>query len=131
MASFNRLLLLGNLTRDPETRTVGGTTICGFSLGTNRQWTDAQGRKQTEVTFVPVVAFGKQAETLGKFLVKGKPLFVEGRLKLEEWKNDQGEKRSRLVCILEDFKFIDGGHPKASPGPIGPTSEEDYHGRGD
>jgi len=131
MASFNRLLLLGNLTRDPESRTAGGTAICKFALGVNRKFTDAQGRPQTETTFVDCVAFGKQAETLGKFLTKGKPLFVEGRLKLEQWEKD-GAKYSRLVCIVEGFQFIDGGHPTTRPGPgSGPSRQEDYHGTGD
>lgn len=131
MASFNKVLLIGNLTRDPEKiLTPGGQPITKFSLGVNRTYIDARQQKQTEVTFVDCAAFGKQAETLAKFLTKGKPLFVEGRLKLETWVKN-GENRSRLTVVVEGFQFLDGGQRTDGPRTSGPTCAEDYHGTGD
>jgi single-strand DNA-binding protein len=86
VANLNKVMLMGNLTRDPElTHTSGGTAICAFGMAMNRKWTSQSGEAKEEVTFVDVSAFGKQAETLAKYVQKGSPLFVEGRLKLDRW----------------------------------------------
>ncbi|MDR1458522.1 MAG: single-stranded DNA-binding protein [Puniceicoccales bacterium] len=107
MASFNKVILLGNLTRDPELRsTNNGTSICKFGLATTRVSRSSDGDNREEVVFVDVDCFGKQAEVIAKYFVKGKPIFVEGRLRLDQWESSAGEKRSKLVIVLENFQFI-------------------------
>jgi single-strand DNA-binding protein len=125
MASYNKVILVGNLTRDPELRfTSKGTAVAKIGLAVNRNWRDAAtGEQKEEVTFVDVDAFGKQAETLGQYMKKGRPLLVEGRLKLDTWDDKQtGQKRSRLGVVLEAFQFLDsrggdegGGPPRPKP----------------
>lgn len=111
MASFNKVIIAGNLTRDPELKfTPKGTAICKISLAINRQWRTETGEQKEEVTFVDVDCFGKQAETIGKYLTKGKPLLVEGRLRLENWEDKTTQqKRSRLGVVMESFQFLDSG----------------------
>jgi single-strand DNA-binding protein len=112
MTGFNKVILAGNLTRDPETRyTPSGTAITKFGLAVNRKWKDSQtGEMREEVTFVDVDSFGKQAETIGNYLKKGRPILVEGRLKLDQWTDNQTQqKRSRLGVVLESFTFLDSG----------------------
>ncbi len=113
MATFNKVIMMGNLTRDPEMRaTPKGTPVCSFSLALNRRYKTETGEDKEEVTFVDVEAYGKQAELIGKYVTKGRPLMVEGRLKLDSWEKN-GEKRSRLKVITENFQFMgsreDGG----------------------
>ncbi|PAW81091.1 MAG: single-stranded DNA-binding protein [Pedosphaera sp. Tous-C6FEB] len=112
MANFNKVILAGNMTRDPELRyTPKGTAIAKFGLAINRNWTSEDGQKREEVTFVDVDAFGKQAEVIGQYLRKGRPVLVEGRLKLDQWDDKQtGQKRSRLGVVLESFSFLDSGN---------------------
>lgn len=108
MASFNKVMLLGNLTRDPEVRfTPKGTAVCTFGLAVNRTWSGEDGQKKEEVTFVECDAWGKQAETIGQYMSKGKPIFIEGRLKLDSWDDkESGQKRSKLKVIVESFQFL-------------------------
>lgn len=112
-ASYNKVILIGNLTRDPELRTTpGGLNICKFSLACNRSYKSQDGTQKEEVTYVEVDAFGRQAELISRSLSKGSPLFVEGRLKLDQWEDSKtGEKRSKLAVVLENFQFI---NPKRS-----------------
>ena len=112
MANFNKVLLMGNLTRDPEVRyTPKGTAIAQIGLAVNRQWTTETGEKKEEVTFVDVEVWGRQAETIGQYMSKGRPLFVEGRLKLDQWDDkESGQKRSKLKIVCENFQFL--GAPK-------------------
>ena len=102
---------MGNLTRDPELRyTPKGTAVAKLGLAVNRTWRDAEGQQQDETTFVDVDAFGKQAETLGQYMQKGRPVLVEGRLKLDQGEDkNTGQKRSKLGVILERFSFVGGG----------------------
>lgn len=118
MANFNKVILAGNLTRDPELRyTPKGTAIAKFGLAINRNWTGEDGQKREEVTFVDVDAFGKQAEVIGQYLRKGRPVLVEGRLKLDQWDDKQtGQKRSRLGVVLESFSFLDSGNREGAAG---------------
>jgi single-strand DNA-binding protein len=111
MASFNKVILMGNLTRDPELRyTPKGTAVAKLGLAVNRSWRNAEGQQQDETTFVDVDAFGKQAETLGQYMQKGRPILVEGRLKLDQWEDkNTGQNRSKLGVILEKFSFVGGG----------------------
>ncbi len=121
MASYNKVLLLGNLTRDPELRvTPKGTAVCQFGLAVNRQFKDESGQTREEVTFVDLEAWGKQAETIAKYLTKGRPLFVEGRLKLDQWDDKtSGQKRSKLKVVLENFQFLGGPREGGAPGSPG------------
>ena len=108
MPSLNKVLLMGNLTRDPELRvTPKGTPICQFSLAINRQFKMESGESREEVIYVDVEAWGKQGETIAKYMVKGRPLYVEGRLRLDQWEDkNTKEKRSRMKVVLEQFQFL-------------------------
>ncbi len=132
MANFNKVILAGNLTRDPELRfTPKGMAICKFGLAINRAWTNEAGEKKEEVTFVDVDAFGRQAETIAQYLKKGGGVMIEGRLRLEQWDDKQtGQKRSKLGVVVEGFQFIGGANrgeggvvppPAAKPSPATPA----------
>lgn len=111
MANLNKVMLIGNLTRDPELRvTPKGTAICQFSLAVNRKFKDESGGEREEVTYVDIEAWSKQGETIAKYCTKGRPLFVEGRLRLDQWEDKTTkEKRSRMKVVLENFQFLGGG----------------------
>ena len=107
MASLNKVLLIGNLTRDPEVRMLpSGRSVCKFGLAMNRNFKDAEGNRREETTFVDVESFGPRGEALARFFAKGKPIFVEGRLKLDQWESQTGEKRSRLLVELDNWEFV-------------------------
>jgi single-strand DNA-binding protein len=108
MASYNKVILLGNLTRDPELRvTPRGTPICQFGLAVNRQYKDESGQLREEVNFLDIEAWGKQGEVISKYLTKGRPLFMEGRLKYDQWEDKTtGQKRSKIKIVLENFQFV-------------------------
>lgn len=109
MASFNKVILLGNLTRDPETRvTANGNTICKLGMAVSRVYSTREGERREETTFVDIDAFGKQAEVITKYMRKGRPLMVEGRLKLDQWETNDGQKRTKLGVVLENFQFVGG-----------------------
>jgi single-strand DNA-binding protein len=111
MASFNKVILAGNLTRDPELRyTPKGTAIARLGIACNRKWKSETGEMKEEVTFVDVDAFGKTAETIGQYLKKGRPILIEGRLRYDTWEDKQsGQKKSKLGVVLENFQFLDSG----------------------
>lgn len=131
MASFNKVILMGNLTRDPEIRyTPKGTAVARLGMAVNRKYTTESGEAKEEVTFVDVDAWGKQAEVIAQYCRKGKALLVEGRLKLDQWDDKAtGQKRSRLGIVLESFQFVGGrredeggaGGGDASPHPSDPS----------
>lgn len=125
MANFNKVYLIGNLTRDPEVRvTPKGTAICQFGLAVNRQFKDESGAMRDETTFVDIEAWGKQGETIGKYCTKGRPLFVEGRLKFDQWEDKtSGQKRSKLKVVLEGFQFL-GGRGEGGAAPAGSDEGE-------
>ncbi len=108
MASFNKVILLGNLTRDPEVRyTPKGTAVTDLGLAVNRTYTADNGEKREEVTFVDVTFWGRTAEVAGEYLKKGRPVFVEGRLQLDSWDDKQsGQKRSKLKVIGENMQML-------------------------
>ena len=110
MANFNKVIIAGNLTRDPELRyTPKGTAVARISLAVNRTYTSESGEKKEEVTFVDVDVWGRQAEVIGQYMKKGRPLLVEGRLKLDSWEDkNTKQKQSKLKVVLESFSFIDG-----------------------
>lgn len=118
MPSLNKVMLMGNLTRDPELRvTPKGTAICQFGLAINRKFKSGDGEDREEVLFVDVEAWEKRAETIAKYCTKGAPLYVEGRLRLDQWedKNTQ-EKRSRMKVVLESFQFLGSRQGGSSEG---------------
>src|SRR3954447_10911051 len=121
MASYNKVILVGNLTRDPEMRyTPKGMAIAKLGLAINRKWTNEAGEQKEEVTFVDVDAFGRQAETIGQYLKKGRPILIEGRLRLDQWDDKQtGQKKSRLGVVLDSFQFLDSGRGDAAGGDVG------------
>ena len=109
MPNLNKVLLMGNLTRDPELRTLpSGMAVCNFGMAINRNFTDREGNRREETTFVDVESFGKQAETISRYMNKGRGIFVEGRLKLDQWETPAGEKRSKMRVALENFQFVGG-----------------------
>lgn len=121
MASFNKVMLLGNLTRDPEVKyTPKGSAVADIGLAVNRTYTTDGGEKREETTFVDVTMWGRQAEIAGEYLKKGRPLFVEGRLQLDTWDDKQtGQKRSKLRVVCENFQMLgsrDGGEGGGSGG---------------
>jgi single-strand DNA-binding protein len=121
MPSLNKVLLMGNLTRDPELRvTPKGTPICQFSLAINRKFKMESGESREEVIYVDVEAWGKQGETIAKYVTKGRPLFVEGRLRLDQWEDkNTKEKRSRMKVVLEAFEFLGDGRAGGAGGAGG------------
>ena len=149
MANFNKVIHAGNLTRDPELRyTPKGTAIAKFGLAVNRTWKNETGETKEEVTFVDIDAFGRQAEVIAQYVKKGRPLLVEGRLKLDQWEDkNTHQKQSKLRVVLESFSFLDSNRgdgagssdnrarsvgapvavtaPEAPPEPETPPQEED------
>ncbi|MBE0535157.1 MAG: single-stranded DNA-binding protein [Phycisphaerae bacterium] len=116
MASYNKVILLGNLTRDPELRyTPNQTPVVEFGIATNRRWMGQDGQQKEETCFVDCNMFGKRAEVLNKYMKKGNPLFVEGRLSFDSWQAQDGTKRSKLRVTIEDFQFISSG-PRTGAG---------------
>ncbi|NBB79714.1 MAG: single-stranded DNA-binding protein [Verrucomicrobia bacterium] len=117
MASFNKVILLGNLTRDPETRvTANDLTICKMGLAVSRSYSTRDGERREETTFVDVDAFGRQAEVITKYLGKGSPIMIEGRLRLDQWETNDGQKRQKLCVVLENFQFVGGRSDNAGSG---------------
>lgn len=136
MASFNKVILVGNLTRDPELRyTPKGTAIAKIGVAVNRVWTNEAGEKKEEVTFVDVDVFGRTAENVGQYMRKGRPILIEGRLRLDQWDDKQtGQKKSKLGVVAETVQFLgsaqggaEGGVPaparRAAPAAAAPAGE--------
>ena len=111
MPSFNRVTLMGNLTRDPQLKHLPtNTTVAEFGLAMNRRFKTTSGEDREEVCFIDCSAFGKQAEVIGQYCRKGKPLFVEGRLKYDQWDDKtSGARRSKVSVVVENFQFVGGG----------------------
>ncbi len=140
MASFNKVMLLGNCTRDPEVKyTPKGSAVTDLGIAVNRYYTTDGGEKREETTFVDVTMWGRQAEIAGEYLKKGRPVFIEGRLQLDTWDDKQtGQKRSRLRVVCENFQLLgsrDGGEGGSAGGgrsggskPSKPAPAEDASG---
>jgi single-strand DNA-binding protein len=125
MASFNKVILLGNLTRDPEVRyTPKGSAVCDLGVAVNRVYTTDSGEKREEVTYVDVVLWARLAEIAGEYLKKGRPIFIEGRLQMDTWDDKQtGQKRTRLRVVGESMQLL-GSRP-AGTGAAAETAGED------
>jgi len=131
MPNLNKVMLMGNLTRDPEIKyTPKGTAIANFGIAVNRTYTPEGGEKREEVTFIDLEAFGRTAEVIGEYFKKGRPIFIEGRLKLDQWDDKTtGKKMSKLRVVVDSFEFLasreggpggpgggaSGGEPQSAP----------------
>ena len=126
MANFNKVILAGNLTRDPELRyTPKGMAVAKIGLAINRTWKNEAGETKEEATFVDVEAWGRQAEVISQYMKKGRPFLVEGRLKLDQWEDkNTHQKQSKLKVVLETFSFIDSNRGEAggAPAPAAPPA---------
>jgi single-strand DNA-binding protein len=125
MANFNKVFLMGNLTRDPEVSyTPKGTAVAKLGLAVNRQWTAENGEKKEEVTFVDVEAWGRQAETIGQYMSKGRPIFIEGRLKMDSWEDKEThQKRIKMKVVVENFQFLGAPGTKTEVRDTAPGEE--------
>lgn len=132
MSSYNKVILMGNLTRKPEVRfTPGGMAICKVGMAVNRRFKDQTGNWKEEPTFVDVTIFGKRGEAFAKFHDKGKPAFIEGELRLDQWEDKQsGEKRSKLYVVGNEWQFVGsgGGGREAGGGGGGDWQESESSG---
>ena len=120
MASYNRVLLMGNLTRDPQLSYLpSNTPVVEIGLACNRRFKRQDGEQGEETLFVDCSAFGRQAEVINQYCRKGRPLFIEGRLKLSQWQDKDGNNRSKIRVVIENFQFIDsrgeGGGDRDAP----------------
>ena len=127
MANFNKVLLMGNLTRDPQLSYLPSqTAVVEFGLATNRKWKGQDGSMKEDTCFVDCQAFGKTAENINKYCKKGNPLFVEGRLKFDSWTAQDGTKRSKHRVTVENFQFLSSGQAGGSPASqVSPASAEE------
>lgn len=135
MPSFNKVLLIGNLTRDPQIKTVNNT-LATFGIAVNRKWRDRDGNPQEETTFVDCEAWGRTAEIIGEYLTKGSCVHIEGRLKLDQWEDKDGNKRSKLQVTVESLQMMDSkgsgqsSEPAQRRAPVGagsrPTAADEY-----
>ncbi|MEM1210134.1 MAG: single-stranded DNA-binding protein [Planctomycetota bacterium] len=142
MPNLNKVMLMGNLTRDPELRyTTSNMAVANLGLAVNRRWTNKQtNQQQEETTFIDLEAWGRQAEVLNQYLRKGRPVYVEGRLKLDQWQDQSGNNRSKLKVVVENFQFIDnqggggqgggGGYDQQSGGGYGGGNRQQSRGGG-
>ena len=118
MANVNKVILIGNLTRDPQlSYTPNQAAVVQFGLAINRNWTGKDGNKQNETCFVDCVMFGKRAEVINQYLQKGDPLFVEGRLTFDSWQAQDGSKRNKLKVTVENFEFLGDSTGGTGSGP--------------
>ncbi len=120
MPNLNKVMLMGNLTRDPEIKyTPKGMAIANFGIAVNRVWSNEAGEKQEEVTFIDIEMFGRKAEVVGEYFKKGKPIYVEGRLKLDSWDDKtSGQKKTKLKVVGETFEFL-GSREGGGGGGVG------------
>jgi len=125
MASLNRVMLIGNLTRDPELRYIpSGSAVATFTLGVNRVYKTQSGEKKEQASFIRIVVWGRRAEVCGEYLSKGSPVFVEGRLQSRDWQTQDGQKRNTVEVIADNVQFLRMGGTQGSPGKKTPPPEE-------
>ena len=142
MANYNKVILVGNLTRDPQLRYLPSQTpVCEFGLAVNRRWRSQDGEQREDTCFIDCQVFGKQAETFNQYMKKGQPVLVEGRLQLDRWESQDGQKRSKHRIFVQSFQFLgQGGQGRAAPRPDQAQSspppqqqgqQDDFGGAGD
>jgi len=116
--SYNKVLLMGNLTRDVELKyTQSNRPVANIGIAVNRRWRNQEGQQQEETTFVDCEAWGRTAEVMSQYLSKGRPVFIEGRLRLDQWQDQQGNNRSKLKVVVDTFQFVDSGGGQRQGGP--------------
>ncbi len=130
MRGFSKAIITGNITRDPELRTTtGGSSVCSFTVAVNRTYRGTDGEQKEEVSFIDCSAWGKLAETIAQYGKKGNGVLVSGRLNQRAWEDKNGNKRSSVEIVVEDFNFVggrDGGNASAGySAPAGNASQED------
>src|SRR5262245_8074108 len=127
MASVNKVILVGNLGRDPELRyTPGGQAVASFSVATNERWNDREGKAQERTEWHRIVVWGKQAENCAQYLQKGRPVYIEGRLQTRDWEDKEGQKRQTTEIVAQTVQFLggrEGGGPARGAGGSGPARE--------
>lgn len=124
MATYNRIILVGNLTRDPQlSYTPQNTAVCKFGIATNRKWRDRDGNTREEVCFVDCTVFGQPAETFNQYMSKGRSVLVEGRLEFQQWTTKEGDKRSKHAVFVENFTFL-GGRGEGGERPAGTAATD-------
>lgn len=125
MASYNRIVLLGNLTRDPQLSYLpSNTAVCKFGIATNHKFKDREGNMREEVCFVDCTVFGRGGETFSQYMAKGRTVLVEGRLHLNQWTTPEGDKRSKHEVVVENFTFLGGGGGREGGGEGGARRSE-------
>lgn len=129
--SFNQVVLMGNLTRDPEVRaTSGGQSVCRFSLALNRQWKDQSGQPQEAVDYIDIVAWGALGDRVAQYCQKGKPVLVNGRISSSSWEQD-GQKRTKVEVVAQDVTFLGsaggagGSYEESTPKSSGASKKKD------
>ena len=128
MPSFNRVILCGNLTRDPELKYLpSGTSVCEFAIAVNKKWTGKDGEKKEEVSFFDCVVWDKRGETFAKYMTKGRPVLIEGELRQERWTDKEDQKRSRIRITVSQFTFL-GSKDDASNKDAEPEQTENGSG---
>jgi len=124
MSGFNRVVLMGNLTRDPQIKqTPSGQSVADIGLATNEAYRNKEGDTVEKVTFVDVVAWGRQADACGQYLSKGRPVLVEGRLQFDQWENNQGERRNKLRVRADRIQFLNARRDLQTSPPVTNMSE--------
>lgn len=122
MPNLNRVMLMGNLTRDPEMRYLpSNMAVVNLGLAVNRRWKNQNGEQQEETTFVDCEAFGRTAEVISQYLRKGRPIYIEGRLRLDQWQDKDGNNRSKMKVVVENFQFLDNRMEGGEGAPAGPA----------
>lgn len=132
-ASLNKVLLIGNLTRDPELRyTPSGAAVCSFGIATNRSYTASDGQKKEEVEFTKIVSWNKLAELCSQLLTKGRKVYVEGRLQTRSWETPDGQNRQTTEVVIDDMRILDSRRDfgEASPENVGQVLEESFESQG-
>ncbi len=132
MANYNKVIMIGNLTRDPAlTYLPSQTPVVDFGLATNRRWTGQDGTPREETCFIDCRAFGRMAENINKYCRKGRPLMIEGRLTFDQWETPEGAKRSKHRITVQNFTFVDSrGGDNAAPAGAPPPTEDGPGGPG-
>jgi single-strand DNA-binding protein len=118
MASYNRIVLMGNLTRDPQlSYTPANTAVCKFGIATSRAFKDRDGNSREEVCFIDCTLFGRGGEVFNQYMSKGRPVLVEGRLQFQQWTTPEGDRRSKHEVVVENFTFLGGRGGEAGGAP--------------
>jgi len=141
MASYNRIVLVGNLTRDPQlSYTANNVAVCKFGIATNHRWRDREGNQRDETCFVDCTLFGKGGEVFNQYMAKGRPVLIEGRLTFDQWTSPEGEKKSKHQVFVENFTFLgsradgaqqgggapQGGGERTNAAPVSARNEPEY-----